>query len=88
MNGYPTHRAQEGQDVRRATTQRPLKLFMLLPAYSPQLNPDEWVWHDRVRRTSANPCEEFTANVYAALKGISRIVRGFFADPDLGLHRR
>jgi len=32
-----------------------LRLFVL-PAYSPQLNPDEWVWknvkHDRVGRTS------------------------------------
>jgi hypothetical protein len=62
----------------------------VLPAYSPQLNPDEWVWknvkHDRVGRTSPRTGDEFKANVVAALRRLQRlpqIVRAFFADPDL-----
>lgn len=62
----------------------------MLPAYSPQLNPDEWVWknvkHDRVGRTTPRTADEFKANISAALhrlQKLPRLVRAFFADPDL-----
>jgi hypothetical protein len=42
----------------------------VLPAYSPQLNPDEWVWknvtHDRVGRTSVTGPDEFKTKVIGA----------------------
>ena len=55
VDGHPTHRSKLVKQF-VASTDGQLKLFVL-PAYSPQLNPDEWVWknvkHDRVGRTSA-----------------------------------
>ena len=72
-----------------ASTDGRLRLFML-PAYSPQLNPDEWVWknvkHDRVGRTSVTGPDEFKTKVIGALRRLQKmphIVRAFFADPDL-----
>ena len=54
VDGHPTHRSKLVKEF-VASTDGKLRLFVL-PAYSPQLNPDEWVWtnvkHDRVGRTS------------------------------------
>ena len=62
----------------------------MLPAYSPQLKPDEWVWknvkHDRVGRTSPTNVQEFKTKVISALHRLQKmpqLVRAFFADPDL-----
>jgi transposase len=88
VDGHPTHKAKA---VKRFAddTDGALKLF-ILPAYSPQLNPDEWVWknvkHDRVGRTSVKTAEEFKAKIVAALRRLQNmphLVRAFFADPDL-----
>jgi hypothetical protein len=53
VDGHPTHRAKIVKDF-VAATDGALQLFVL-PAYSPQLNLDEWGWknvkHDRVGRT-------------------------------------
>ena len=61
-----------------------------LPSYSPQLNPDEWVWknvkHDRVGRRSVSGPDQFKALAVSALRRLQAApftVRGFFADPDL-----
>jgi transposase len=88
VDGHPTHKAKKVKEYAASTTGR-LKIF-ILPAYSPQLNPDEWVWknvkHDRVARTSARTAEEFKANVLAALHRLQKLpatIRAFFADPDL-----
>ena len=61
-----------------------------MPAYSPQLNPDEWVWktvkHDRVGRTTVRNADEFKNKVIGALRRLqnrTHIVRAFFADPEL-----
>ncbi|MGH7918802.1 MAG: transposase [Candidatus Dormibacteraceae bacterium] len=66
-----------------------LELFYL-PPYSPQLNPDEWVWHnikhDRVGKMAAQSLEEMKAGIERAverLRGTAGIVLGFFWDPDL-----
>jgi transposase len=49
VDGHPTHRSKLVKEFVASTDGR-LRLFVL-PAYSPQLNPDEWVWknvkHDR-----------------------------------------
>ena len=88
VDGHPTHRSKAVKEF-LASTEGRLKLFVL-PAYSPQLNPDEWVWknvkHDRVGRTSVTGPDEFKAKVISALRRLQkmpRIVRAFFADPDL-----
>src|SRR4051794_36407650 len=70
-----------------ASTDGQLRLFVL-PAYSPQLNPDEWVWknvkHDRVGRTSVTGPDDFKTRIVSALRRLQKmphIVRAFFADP-------
>jgi transposase len=42
VDGHPAHRATATKEF-TATTEGRLKLFFL-PGYSPELNPDEWVW--------------------------------------------
>ena len=52
-----------------------LRLFVL-PAYSPQLNPDEWVWknvkHDRVGRTSVTGPDDLKTKVIGALRRLQK----------------
>jgi transposase len=48
VDGHPTHRAKAVKEFVASTRGR-LKLF-LLPGYSPELNPDEWVWKVRHER--------------------------------------
>ncbi len=88
VDGHPVHKAKKVK-AWVASTQGRFELIVL-PAYSPQLNPDEWVWknvkHDRVGRTSPKTREEFIALVRAALRRLQRrpdLIRGFFGDPDL-----
>jgi transposase len=58
VDGHPAHRATATKEFVISTEGR-LKLFFL-PGYSPELNPDEWVWknvkHDRTAR-SASPAK-------------------------------
>ena len=86
VDGHPAHRSKLVKQF-VASTDGQLKLFVL-PAYSPQLNPDEWVWknvkHDRVGRTSVTGPDEFKAKIVSALRRLQKmphIVRAFFADP-------
>jgi transposase len=88
VDGHPAHRAKAVTEFVASTDGR-LRLFVL-PAYSPQLNPDEWVWknvkHDRVGRTSVTGPEQFKAKVISALRRLQKmpaIVGAFFSDPDL-----
>jgi transposase len=88
VDGHPAHRSKVVTQF-VASTDGQLKLFVL-PAYSPQLNPDEWVWknvkHDRVGRTSVTGPDDFKTKVIGALRRLQKmphIVRAFFADPDL-----
>lgn len=88
VDGHPTHKAKATKAFVASTGGR-LKLFTL-PAYSPQLNPDEWVWknvkHDRIGRTSVTGPDDLKAKATAALRRLQRLpalVRGFFADPHL-----
>lgn len=88
VDGHPVHRAKATTEFVASTDGR-LRLFTL-PAYSPQLNPDEWVWknvkHDRVGRTSVTTADDFTSKIIGALRRLQKLphlIRAFFADPDL-----
>lgn len=88
VDGHPAHRAKITQQFVTSTGGR-LKLFFL-PGYSPELNPDEWVWknvkHDRIGKTSIIDGDHFKAIVTTALRRLQRrvnTIRGFFADPHL-----
>jgi hypothetical protein len=71
------------------STDGALRLYRL-PAYSPQLNPDEWVpkfvKHDGVAPAAPNGPEQMKSVVTSRLRRLQRlpqIVRGFFGDPEL-----
>jgi transposase len=88
VDGHPAHRAKVTREFVTSTDGR-LKLFTL-PSYSPQLNPDEWVWknvkHDRIGRTPVRGAEDLKNKAVAALRRLQRLpalVRAFFADPNL-----
>jgi transposase len=88
LDGHPVHRAKAVREFADSTRGR-LRLFRI-PAYSPQLNPDEWVWknvkHDRVGKTGVAGPDQFKALAVKALRRLQRmphLVRGFFADPNL-----
>jgi transposase len=88
VDGHPVHRSKAVKDY-VASTGGDLRLFQL-PGYSPQLNPDEWVWknvkHDRVGRAAVKGPDQLKAIATRALRRLQRmphLVRGFFGDPDL-----
>jgi transposase len=88
VDNHPAHRAK-AVDRFVASTDGALRLHRL-PAYSPQLNPDEWVWknvkHDGVAPAAPKGPEQMKAVVTARLRRLQRlpqIVRGFFGDPEL-----
>lgn len=88
-DGHPVHRSNAVKEFVDSTKGQ-LRLFQF-PAYSPELNPDEWVWKnvkaDRVGRAGIATAKGDLANrVFAALERLqtlSHLVRGFFADPNL-----
>ena len=88
LDGHPVHRSKAVREFAESTSGQ-LRLFRI-PAYSPQLNPDEWVWknvkHDRVGKTGVAGPDQFKALAVKALRRLQRmphLVRGFFADPNL-----
>ena len=71
-----------------------IELFFL-PSYSPDLNPDEWVWknvkHDNVYRVVPQEPGQLFAVAGKALRTLRETrekIRGFFADPNLTYIRR
>lgn len=92
LDGHPVHKSKA---VARfaASTNGILTLFRI-PAYSPQLNPDEWVWKnvkaDRVGRSGITGPDQFKTLCVNALRRLQRmphLIRGFFAAPDLAYIR-
>ena len=88
VDGHPAHRAR-AVDNFVGSTDGALRLYRL-PAYSPQLNPDEWVWNnvkaDGVAPAAPKGLEQMKAVMVARLRRLQRlphVVRGFFADPEL-----
>lgn len=64
--------------------------IFFLPPYSPDLNPDEWVWknvkHDNLGRASARSekhLAQFARAALAKLQALPEKVRMFFSDPAL-----
>lgn len=88
VDNHPAHRAK-AVDRFVDSTDEALRLYRL-PAYSPQLNPDEWVWknvkHDRIGRSGVTSAEDLKSKAIGALRRLQKLpalIRGFFADPDL-----
>lgn len=88
VDGHPCHRAKIVQEYVDSTGGK-LKLFRL-PGYSPELNPDEWVWknvkNDRIAKAGVTSKDDLKAKAVGALRRLQklpRLIRGFFADPHL-----
>jgi transposase len=88
VDGHPSHRAKAVKQFVASTGGR-FKLFFL-PGYSPELNPDEWVWknvkNDRIARAGVTSKDDLKAKAAGALRRLQKLpalVRGFFADPHL-----
>ena len=88
VDGHPCHKAKKTTAWVESTEGR-FQLFFL-PAYSPQLNPDEWVWknvkHDRVGKAGITSHDDLRAKAEAALRRLTalpQLVKNFFHDPDL-----
>jgi transposase len=66
-----------------------LELF-ILPGYSPELNPDEWVWNNvkntRIKRVVSHSQDDLKSKAIGALRRLQKmpeLIRSFFRDPDL-----
>jgi transposase len=88
LDGHPVHRSNAVKAFAASTNGR-LRLFFL-PGYSPELNPDEWVWknvkHDRIGRAGVTSPDDLKAKALAALHRLQRLphlVQSFFRDPNL-----
>jgi transposase len=82
------HRSNAVKQFAVSTNGR-LRLFFL-PGYSPELNPDEWVWkhveHDRIGRAGVSGPDDLKAKALAALhrlQKLSQLIQGFFRDSNL-----
>ena len=89
VDGHPVHRSKKVREFVDERTEGRLKLFFL-PPYSPDLNPDEWVWNnvknDRIARSVIMSKDDLKAKAVGALRRLQKlphIVRGFFHDPHL-----
>ncbi len=83
VDGHPTHRSKLTKQY-VASTKGKLRLFFL-PPYSPELNPDEQVWHHvkrhRIGRQRIDNHVQLINAAGAALRSIQRtptLVRSFF----------
>jgi transposase len=89
VDSHPVHRSKAVKDF-VASTQGRLRLFHF-PAYSPELNPDEWVWKnvkaDRIGRAGIDQAKgNLRAKAVAAMRRLQRLpclIRGFFVDANL-----
>jgi transposase len=88
VDGSSVHTANAVKDFVLSTEGR-LKIFFL-PPYSPELNPDEWVWknvkNDQIKRAVPLDKSELRRLAYGALerlKNSPQIIRAFFGDPNL-----
>ena len=73
-----------------ATESKGMLTLFFLPPYSPDLNPDEWVWknvkHDNLGRASVKSEAELAEFAHAALtklKALPEKIQSFFGDPAL-----
>lgn len=93
VDGSSVHTAKEVKDF-VASTEGRIRLYFL-PPYSPELNPDEWVWkqvkHDKIGRSAVRSKNELQAVARSALASLQKaphVVRSFFLDPKLAYIRR
>ncbi len=89
LDGSSVHKAKKVREFVENETDGRLQIFFL-PSYSPELNPDEWVWNnvknDRIGRAVIMSKNDLKARAISALRRLQKlpdIVCGFFHDPKL-----
>jgi transposase len=98
VDGHPVHKAKKVSEFVKEKADGRLSIFFL-PPYSPNLNPDEWVWNnvknDRIGRSVIMSADDLKTKAIGALRRLQKlpgIVRGFLRDPKLAyileLHKR
>jgi transposase len=88
LDQHPVHKAKEVARFVESTDGRLTLCF--LPGYSPDLNPDEWVWkavkHDGVGKARALDESQLRAAIVRVVNRLLKcpeIIRGMFSDPHL-----
>lgn len=88
VDGYPSHKSRETLEFVKSTGGR-LSIYFL-PPYSPELNPDEWIWksvkHDNVGKMASRSKDEMRIGVEKVIKKLqsaAEFIQSFFRDPDL-----
>ncbi|PNE39920.1 IS630 family transposase [Streptomyces noursei] len=88
MDNHSIHRSKQLRQFAEQSEGR-LRLFYL-PPYSPELNPDEWVWknvkHDRIATAGLDDHNDLKGKALSALHRLQKlpdVVQGFFHAPDL-----
>jgi transposase len=91
VDGSSVHKARKVNEFveNQADDDNRIELFVL-PPYSPDLNPDEWVWNNiknsRIGRQVVRGREDLKSKAISALRRLQKmpdLVRGFFLDPNL-----
>jgi transposase len=87
VDGHPVHRSNRVKTFVEATEGK-LRLFYL-PAYSPELNPDEQVWNQlknhRIGKLVLKSLEDMVEKVHSAMRSIQqspRLIQSFFRHKD------
>jgi transposase len=87
VDGHSSHRAKITARFVESPLNGKIRLFFL-PAYSPELNPDERVWrqikHHDIGRQSLEDANELMSKVHKALQSVQHrpaTVRSFFTEP-------
>ena len=88
VDNHSVHRAKVVREYLESTGGK-VNVYRL-PSYSPELNPDEWVWNNlkaaHVGRASIQRGDDLKAMAISGMHRIQKLpalVRGFFRDPDL-----
>jgi transposase len=89
VDGHPVHKAKKVSEFAKEKCDGRLQIFFL-PPYSPDLNPDEWVWNnvknDRIGRSIIMNAADLKSMAIGALRRLQKLpdlVCGFFRDPKL-----
>lgn len=88
LDGHPVHKSAKVREFVESTEGR-LRLF-ILPPYSPNLNPDEWVWNwlkrHHLGKTAIKGPDHLKVMISRFLRRLQKspaLVKGFFNDPEL-----
>jgi len=86
LDGHPVHRSAKVKKLIESLKGR-LQLFFL-PPYSPELNPDEWVWNElknngigRMAISGPNDMKRKTVDYLKNMQRFPELIRSFFQAP-------